>query len=145
MKPVICVFLLSIFALSCKKEETAGLKEYSFGTPAFAKPSEKILIKNSGTAVTLELLSVIDSRCPIMTNCDDPGSCIVKIKLSNINHSWTESMLHTGDSGDSGKDEVLVVMEKKIYHIRLINVSPRPGENAGTEKVAEFIVSQEDF
>lgn len=145
MKSVICVFLLSMLALSCKKEETAGLKEYSFDSPAFAKPSEKILIKDSGTAVTLQLLSVIDSRCPTVTNCDDPGSCIVKLRLSNINHSWTESILRTGDSDDIGKDEVLVVMEKKIYHIRLISVSPRPGENAGTEKVAEFIVSQDDF
>ncbi|WP_256009291.1 hypothetical protein [Desertivirga xinjiangensis] len=145
MKSIICVFFLGILTLSCKKEDTAGLKEYSFNMPAFAKATEKILVKDTEAAITVELISVLDSRCPAATNCDDPGNCIVKIKISNINHSWSESILSIGDTESNNKDEVFVVMGKMIYQIRLINVNPKPGENAGTEKVAEFIVSREDF
>ena len=133
--------VLSIAASSCEKEDLSGLKQSAFNQAFEAKINEKVLIKNQDQALTLQISSIIDNRCPVHTEpCEDEGNCATRIKITNGNNSWTETVLTIGNSTGEQKDAISVILDGKAYEISLNGVNPKPSINSSQDKAAGFIV-----
>ncbi|SDL94595.1 hypothetical protein SAMN05421813_10416 [Daejeonella rubra] len=135
-------FVLFLSMLSCSKDSMNGsgvayfdiIFELSIGrTVIFAKDSKEL---------TISMISVNDSRCPINANCVTAGNAIVKLRLSDNSGSEVFTELCLGQCENSGSDTKQITLSNISYSITIRKVEPYPKINDTQEKKVLFSVSK---
>jgi len=144
MKKTIHLVLGLLVFCSCQEENTDRLRQASFNAPFKGEMHETVYVKDTASAITLEVNSISDERCPIhQETCTDKGTCAVRVKLSNMNNSTAETILSIDNSAEHQMDAVSVNLAGKVYSIQLQGVNPKPANPVtGTPKAAEFLISE---
>lgn len=100
----------------------------TFSGFASAQSTQKVILHTGqeknviGSKLNVKFISVVeDSRCPVGTNCVWAGNAKVKIHIGKTRGETKEFELNTN------LDPKTVVY--KGYQIKIVSLSPRPGEN----------------
>lgn len=148
MKSIISLLAVSaclVIALSsCEKQSVKIDSERSFSTPFKSIINENNVVKDEQSTLLILVKNISDHRCFNHLVCDDPGEATVRVEVSNMNNSSTETMLHLGTINGETKiaDSVNVEVDGELYMVHLTNVSPHPFETTPSEKSAELVLKK---
>ncbi|MBC3540789.1 hypothetical protein ACFSC6_21875 [Rufibacter sediminis] len=83
--------------------------------------------------LTVNLLKVEESRCPLNVNCIRAGSAVTHVQLQDARGNSATKILYLGDAlaapenrGPRSADTVHVSMTNKVYRLILTEVLPLP-------------------
>ena len=134
------IFVLFLSLLACSKDSMNGTGEAYFVIPFELRIGRTVILTKDSKELTISMISVIDSRCPINTNCITAGNATVKLRLSNNSGSETLSELCSGQCETSGSDTKQITLNNVNYSITMKKVEPYPKLNDSQEKKVLFSV-----
>jgi hypothetical protein len=134
------VLLLSL--LACSKDSMNGTGEAYFDIPFELRIGRTVIFTKDSKELTISMISVIDSRCPINANCITAGNATVKLRLSNNSGSEVFTELCLGQCETLGSDTKQITLSNINYSITMKKVEPYPKINDSREKKVLFSVSK---
>ena len=133
-------FVLLLSLLACSKDPLNGTAEAYFAIPFELRIGRTVIFSKDSKELTISMISVIDSRCPINANCITAGNATVKLRLSDNSGSETLTELCLGQCETSGSDTKQITLSNVNYSITMKKVEPYPKLNDSQEKKVLFSV-----
>ena len=135
-------FVLLLSLLACSKDSMNGTGEAYFDIPFELRIGRTVIFTKDSKELTISMISVIDSRCPINANCITAGNATVKLRLSNNAGSEVFTELCLGQCETLGSDTKQITLSNINYSITMKKVEPYPKINDSREKKVLFSVSK---
>jgi hypothetical protein len=135
-------FVLLLSLLACSKDSMNGTGEAYFDIPFELRIGRTVLFTKDSKELTISMISVIDSRCPINANCITAGNATIKLRLSDNSGSEVFTELCLGQCETSGSDVKQITLSNINYSITMRKVEPYPKLNDSQEKKVLFSVSK---
>jgi len=143
LRPLVAsTFVLLLSLLACSKDSLNGTGEAFFVIPFELRIGRTVIFTKDSKELTISMISVNDSRCPINANCITAGNAIVKLRLSDNSGSETLTELCLGQCENSGSDTKQITLSNINYSITMKKVEPYPKLNDSQEKKVLFSVSK---
>ncbi|MGI4862952.1 MAG: hypothetical protein ACRYFZ_03460 [Janthinobacterium lividum] len=139
MKTLLVMLIAGGGLLACKKDDATDKIAGTIGQPFdLTETQTTTLPVSGGSALSVSLTKVLDSRCPITLQCITAGYAAVDVQLSDATTAPQTAHLSLGTSGVPGytRDSVSVTLSLQKYWLRLLDVKPYPNGNSGQIKTA---------
>ena len=133
-------FVLLLSLLACSKDPLNGTAEAYFAIPFELRIGRTVIFSKDSKELTISMISVTDSRCPINANCISAGNALVKLRLSDNSGSEVFTELCLGQCETLGSDTKQVILSNINYLIILKKVEPYPVINGSNEKKALLLI-----
>jgi len=141
VRPLVAsIFVLFLSLLACSKDSLNETGEAYFGIPFELRIGRTVIFAKDSKELTISMISVIDSRCPINANCITAGNAMVKLRLSDNSGLETLTELCSGQCETSGSDTKQITLSNVNYSITMKKVEPYPKINDSQEKKVLFSV-----
>ena len=136
MKFLPLMLLASSALLACKKDAGPGSSSVVIGQPfSVAMQQTATLPATSGGPITITLTDVQDSRCPSGMQCIWAGYAAVTLQLTDATATpQTARLTLLNNLPTYTRDSVSVTLNRREYWLRLLDVTPYPGEGNGSTK-----------
>ena len=135
-------FVLLLSLLACSKDSINGTGEAYFDIPFELRIGRTVIFTKDSKELTISMISVIDSRCPINANCITAGNATVKLRLSDNFGSEIFTEFCLGHCETSGSDTKQITLSNINYSITMKKVEPYPKINDSQEKKVLFSVNK---
>lgn len=136
------IFVLLLSLLSCSKDSMNGIGEAYFVIPFELRIGKPVIFTKDSKELTISMISVNDSRCPVNANCITAGNAIVKLRLSDNSGTEILTELCSGQCENLGSDTKQITLSNTNYSITMKKVEPYPKINDPQEKKVLFSVSK---
>lgn len=139
MKTLLAILSGGSGLLACKKEDATGKVAATISQPFdLIEQQSTTLPVSGGSALTVSLTKVLDSRCPINAYCIVAGYAAVDVQVADAATAPQTVHISLGTSGmpTYTRDSVSVTLSLQKYWLRLLDVKPYPNGNSGQAKFA---------
>jgi hypothetical protein len=126
MKNLLIIFLLFLFTnAGCTNKQDEVSKK--LGDSFQLKATESVSFNDNGNTVTVKLINIQDSRCPVNVQCFRAGEAIVMIDLQIGDEQFKGLKVCIGCEKEMNITESTVIKAKtKTYTLKLNSVDPYP-------------------
>ena len=135
------IFTILLCSSSCEKDTLNGIKKGDLNSTIELCVNEKVLINNE---IVIEMISIIDSRCPANVQCVWAGNASIQFKILASNQTDLVKSLCLGQCDTKFKttDTTEFTRNNIRYSILLKEVTPYPKEETSVDKKTVFIISK---
>ena len=141
LRPLLAsTFVLFLSLLACSKDSMNGSGVAYFDIIFELSNGKTVKVINDSKELSISMISVNDSRCPINANCVTAGNAIVKLRLSDNSGSEVFTELCLGQCETSGSDTKQIILNNISYSLSLRKVEPYPIINSSQEKKALLLI-----